>query len=423
MQKTKKKIYKNGLRVITIPMKDNPTVTVLFLVGAGSDYEDKNINGISHFLEHMSFKGTIKRPSSKIIAHELDALGCQYNAFTGNEFTGYYAKGNAKKFKQIFDIISDIYLNSTFPEKEIEKEKGVIVEEINMYEDLPQELVQDLFQKVLYSDQPAGCSTLGTKENIYKMTRNDFVNYKKNYYSTKNTVVVIAGNINEKEIYQEINKSFKNISVSSTKKKIKTKNIQNKPKVLLRYKNTDQTHFILGVRSFSLFDKRNAKIILLASILGAGMSSRLFNKLREEMGVAYYVASKNMTFLDRGFFEIFAGVNNERVYEVIKEILKECKDLINNKVTEEELKKVKSLIVGNLKMSLESSDSVANFYSEQELLRDEVKSLDEKIKEINKVTINDIKQMAKLIFKERNLNLAVIGPYKNTKKFEKILKF
>jgi predicted Zn-dependent peptidase len=143
MIKAKKKTYNNGLRVVTVPMKDNPTVTVLVLVGTGSDYEPKEINGISHFLEHMCFKGTTKRPSVQIISHELDALGCQYNAFTSSEYTGYYAKGDSKKFKQMFDIVSDIYLNSTFPEAEMQKEKGVIIEEINMYEDMPASHEQD----------------------------------------------------------------------------------------------------------------------------------------------------------------------------------------------------------------------------------------------------------------------------------------
>src|SRR5574344_2710897 len=165
MLKYFKKTYKNGLRVITVPMKDNPTVTALVLVGAGSDYETKEINGLSHFLEHMCFKGTEKRPSPRIISHELEALGCQYNAFTDHEYTGYYAKGDAKKFKQIFDVISDIYLNSNFPELDIEKEKGVIIEEINMYEDMPQAHVSDMFSEVVYGDQPAGWNVAGKKEN------------------------------------------------------------------------------------------------------------------------------------------------------------------------------------------------------------------------------------------------------------------
>jgi predicted Zn-dependent peptidase len=423
MQKAKKKTYKNGLRVITVPMKDNPTVTVLVLVGTGSDYEAKEINGISHFLEHMCFKGTLKRNSAQIISHELDSLGCQYNAFTGNELTGFYAKGDAKNFKQMFDIVSDIYLNSTFPVSEMEKEKGVIIEEINMYEDMPQAHVSDLWSEVLYGDQSAGRSTLGSKENIKKMIRNDFVNYKKNHYVATNTVVIVAGNITSDEVYKEVGKYFKDVPVNNGDKKSKTKDTQIKPNVKVLYKDTDQTHFVLGVRSFSLFDKRNTTLALLCGVLGAGMSSRLFSKLREEMGVAYYVRAYNSPSLDYGSMQISAGVNNKRVEEVIKEIVKECNLLINKKVSEKELDKVKALIIGNMKMSLEATDDVANFYGTQELMKREIKTLDEKIKEIKKVKVEDIQKMAKIIFKTKNLNLAIIGPYKENTQFLNILKF
>ena len=423
MIKAIKKTYKNGLRVVTIPMKDNPTVTVLVLVGTGSDYEPKEINGISHFLEHMCFKGTTKRPTSKSISLELDGLGCQYNAFTDNEMTGYYAKGDAKNFKQIFDVVSDIYLNSTFPEKEMEKEKGVIIEEINMYEDMPVIHVQELFNKVLYGDQPTGRSILGTKENIYKMIRDNFVNYKKSHYVAMNTVIVVSGNISNDEVYKEIDKYFKDIQSTSNGKKTKTDDKQERPNILIEFKKTDQTHLVLGVRTYPLLDKRNTTVSLLGAVLGAGMSSRLFSKLREEMGVAYYVRANNETSLDHGAFQISAGVNNSRTEEVIKEIIKECKTLITQKVSDEELNKVKSFLIGNMKMSLESTDDVANFFGGQELMKKEIKTLEQKIKAIKEVTGNDIKNLAKNIFKNKNLNLAIIGPFKDDKKFKELLKF
>ncbi len=423
MQKAKKKIYKNGLRVITVPMKENPTVTVLVLVGTGSDYETKDINGISHFLEHMCFKGTTKRPISKDISHELDSLGCLYNAFTDHEMTGYYAKGDAKNFKQIFDIISDIYLNSIFPEQEMQKEKGVIIEEINMYEDLPQRHVQDMFQEVLYGDQPSGWNIAGTKENIIKMNRSNFIDYKNSQYVSENTVIIVSGNITDSEVYKEVDKYFKDIRTNRNKKKLKTKDIQNTPNILLEYKETDQTHFVLGVRTFPIGDKRNTILSVLAGILGAGMSSRLFNKLREDMGVAYYVRSYNEASLDHGAFQISAGVNNARTEEVIKEVLNECNLLIKEKVDEKELKKVKSLLIGNTKLSLESTDDIASFYGSQELMKGEIKTLDQKIKEINMVTSEDIQKIAKSIFKDKSLNIAIIGPHKNIDNFNKILKF
>jgi len=421
MQKAKKKIYKNGLRVVTVPMKDNPTVTVLVLVGTGSDYEPKEINGISHFLEHMCFKGTIKRPNSKIISHELDSLGCQYNAFTSNEYTGYYAKSDAKNFKKIFEIISDIYLNSTFPETEIEKEKGVIIEEMHMHEDRPQSYIHDLFDEVLYKNQPAGRKTLGTEENVKKMKKDDFENYKNLHYVSEKTVVIVAGNISNDEVYKEVNKHFKDIKVAKGGKKEKTKDIQNKPEIITKYKDTDQTHFVLGFRSFSIFDKRSVKASILEAVLGAGMSSRLFIKIREELGLAYYVRSSNNVSLDHGVFKISAGVNNKKLEEALLEIMKECKRMKEEKVDDKELEKVKSYLIGNMKMSFESTDDIAPFYGGQELLKKEIKTLEEKIKEIKAITSSDIQKVAKEIFINKNLNLAVIGPIKNKTSLEKIL--
>ncbi len=423
MQKPKKKILKNGLRVVTVPMKDNPTVTVLVLVGTGSDYEEKGVNGISHFLEHMCFKGTEKRRTSKDISEELDSLGCQYNAFTDHEMTGYYAKADSKHFKKIFDVISDIYLNSTFPEAEIEKEKGVIVEEINMYEDMPARHVQDLFQELLYGDQPAGRNIAGTRANVRAMTRNDFVKYKKAHYVAGRTTVIVVGNITEKEVVNGVAKYFGKIRSGLKNKKTKTKDTQAKPATMVSYKKTDQTHLVLGFRSFDLFDKRNAVLSVLSGVLGAGMSSRLFSKLREEMGVAYYVRAYNDTSLDHGCFQISAGVTNIRVEEVIKEILSECKKLKEEKVSELELKKVKSFIIGNSKLSLEATDDIANFYGGQEVLKGEMKTIEEKAKKIQAVTAQDIQKLAELIFTEKNMNLCLIGPFKDKARFESILTF
>ncbi len=423
MTKPKKKILKNGLRIITVPMKDNPTVTVLVLVGTGSDYETKKINGISHFLEHMCFKGTIKRPTAQAISHELDALGAQYNAFTDHEMTGYYAKSDAKNFKKIFDVVSDIYLNSTFPEAEMQKEKGVIIEEINMYEDMPNRHVQDMFQEVLYGDQPAGWNITGPKDNIRAMIRDDFVKYKASHYVAESTVIIVAGAITSDEVYREVAKNFKDAHTNPKGKKVKTKDIQKIPQVLIKHKETDQTHFVIGVRSFDLFDERNPILQVLGGVLGAGMSSRLFNKLREQMGVAYYVRAFNDTSIDHGSFQISAGVNNARTKEVITEILKECIKLTKEKVGEDELAKVKSYLIGNSKLSLEATDDIASFYGTQELMRKEVQTLDEKIKKIKAVTAEDIQKMAKKIFQTKNLNLAIIGPYKDKKPFEEILKF
>ncbi|MFA6397908.1 MAG: pitrilysin family protein [Candidatus Paceibacterota bacterium] len=408
-----KKVLKNGLRMITAPMKDNKTATVLVLVETGSKYENKKINGLSHFFEHMCFKGTLKRPKSIDISRELDGLGSQSNAFTSHEFTGYYAKSEAKNLNKILDIISDIYLNSNFSKEEIEKEKRVIIEEINMYEDLPQRKVQQLLMELLYGDQPAGWSVAGLKENIKNTKREDFVNYKKDHYVSSATTVVVSGNINEKKVIKDIEKVFSKISDLKKKTKLKVIEKQNKPEIILKYKKTDQTHLALAFRSFDIFSKWEITASLLASILGHGMSSRLWQKLREEMGVCYYVRANNNSLSDHGFFEISAGVDNKRVNEVINEILKEINKLKIEKVSNAELKKAKDFIIGNMYLGLESSDEIGEFFGLQEIMRQKIKTPDEFAKKIRKVSSSDIQKLANLIFKKEKLNLALVGPIKN----------
>lgn len=423
--KFSKKVLPNGLRVITVPMKDNPTCTVLVLVETGSKYESKKLNGISHFLEHMCFKGTEKRPKALDITRELDGLGSQYNAFTSNEYTGYYAKSDSKHFKQIFDVVSDIYLNSTFPEIEMEKEKGVIIEEINMYEDMPHRHVQDLIMKVLYGDQPAGWNIAGERENIRAMKRDDFVKYKNAHYVPNATTIVVAGSVKESEVLKEIKKVFGKINKSKKDGKVKTKVVKTGPKILIKNKKTDQTHFVLAMHAYDLFNKKNPALSVLASILGGGMSSRLFARVRDELGAGYYIRSYSDPYTDHGYLEISAGVDNKRFEEVLKVCLDECKKLTTELVDEEELARVKEFIIGNTKLSLESSDDIANFFGAQELLQKKVETLEEKITKIRKVSAKDIRGIAKEVFTHNNLHLAIIGPFekKNEGGFKKLLKF
>lgn len=418
-----KKTLKNGLRVVVVPMKDNPTATVLVLVEAGSEYENKEINGISHFLEHVCFKGTKKRPKAIDIVKELDSIGSQNNAFTSTEYTGYYAKANANKFNKIFDVISDIYLNSTFPEVEVEKEKGVIIEEINMYEDMPHQEVQNLITKVLYGDQPAGWKISGEKENIKNISRDDIVNYRNDHYLPESTVIVVAGKVEPKEVFKKVEEVFGNTERGKKKKKTKTLEKQSSPQVLLEFKQTDQSHFVLAFRSFDLFNKKNPALAVLSGVLGAGMSSRLFQRLREEMGVGYYVRAYNDASLDHGFFQISAGVDNKRIEEVLKEILIECEKLKNTLVPEDELKKTKEFLIGNMKLSLESSDDIANFYGTQEILKKEIVKPEVKAKKIKEVTAKDVQKVAREIFQNNKMNFAMIGPVKDDKSIKSILKF
>lgn len=403
------KTLKNGLRVLVVPMKDNPTVTVLTLVGTGSDYETKDLNGISHFLEHMCFKGTTRRPTSSIISHELDSLGCEYNAFTDHEITGYYAKGDSKHFKKLLDVIGDIYLNSTFPKDEIEKEKGVIIEEINMYQDMPIRDIYEVFDSLVFGDTPFGRSIAGTKESVTSMTRDQFVNYKKSQYTAQNTVVVVAGNVEAGATFKEIEKTFTNLGNKTPKPKSKSKIVTNSI-LQIKHKKTDQTHLMLGIDGFPRNHDKNKTLKILSAILGAGMSSRLFNKLREEMGVCYYVNSHVLTRRDTGFLTINVGVKTEMLQVVTQVILDEIKDLAINPVSDKELNKVKNLLIGNMKLGLEGSDDVASFLGSQLVLNGSVKNIKDKEKDILAIKKEDIKKLAKEISKNKNLHIAIIGP-------------
>lgn len=420
--KFKKTTLPNGLRIITIPAKGNPAVTAMVVVETGSNYEKKNINGISHFLEHMCFKGTTNRPRSIDISKEFDSLGAQNNAFTGGELTGYYAKAEKKNFKKILSILSDMYLNPTFPEAELEKEKGVILQEISMNEDLPQRQVWHDFMKLVYGDTPAGRQTLGLVENIKKFKREDFINYRNKHYVAKGTLIVVAGDIAEKEVINEVKKQFKNISEEKKHNKEKVKDKQSKPELLVHHKKTDQAHLILGFRSFNAKNSKTSSLSVLSGVLARGMSSRLFQKLREEMGVCYYVRAGADPYTDHGYFGIFTGVDKKRIEEVIKVLLEECKKLITERVSEEELNKAKEYLIGNLYLNLETSDALADFYAEQEILKGSIKTPAEMEKDIRKVTSKDIQRVAKEIFQNKKLNLAIVGEVKNQNKVKDLLK-
>ncbi len=418
-----KKTLPNGLRVVVAPIPDNPTVTVLVLVEAGSKYEVKKDNGISHFLEHMCFKGTEKRPGSVDISRELDSIGSSYNAFTSHEFTGYYAKADSRNFKKIFDIVSDIYLRSTLPAAEIIKEKGVILEEINMYRDLPPKHIDDLFMQLLYGDTPAGRNILGEKKNILRMTRQDLVGYRARHYLPEATVIAIAGNVRREDAFKQAEKIFGEVPRGRKGGKPRVRDAQKKPAALLEYKKTDQAHFMLGVRTYDIFDKRNTALSVLAGVLSGGMSSRLFLKLREEMGAAYYVRADNETFTDHGFFQISAGVDKKRVREAIAAVLAECSRLAEEEISKEELARVKEVLIGGMKFSLESTDDIANFCGGQEILKREIRTAEEKAEKIRKITARELRSAAAGIFKDQNLNLALIGPFRRKAEFSKMLEF
>jgi len=413
---------KNGLRLITIPMKGVESMTVMIGVGAGSRYEIKETNGLSHFLEHMIFKGTKKRPTTFDISVTLDSIGAKFNAATSKEFTFYYVKANAVHQPLAFEILTDIVLNSKLDAEEIEREKGVIIEEINMYEDIPIEKVVEVFESLLYSPSSLGWYTAGKKENIKAIKREDFVAYQKRLYRPANMVVVKTGKVDEKECLKLVQKHFGHLNGQTEEDFHPAVFQQREPRVRLRQKRTSQSHFCLGVRAYAQNHPDRYVLEVLATILGGSMSSRMFIQVRERRGLAYYVKTVDENYRDNGYLMTRAGVDVNKIDEAAKVILDEYQKTITEKVEAKELQKAKEFLKGNLILSLEDSQSVAEDYMVEALLDDKIRDPEQIIEEIEKVTPEDLQRVAKDIFRPENLNLAIIGPYNDEERFLKLLR-
>lgn len=417
----KKTILKNGLRIITVQQENTEAVTVLVLVATGSKYETREISGISHFLEHMYFKGTKKQPTYLEVAETLDKIGGIYNAFTAEDYTGYFAKVSSENLDVALSWVSDIFLNSALPEGEIEKEKGVIKEEINMRQDHPLEHVQTLWAKLLYGDQPAGWDIAGTKETVSQLTREKLLRYMRSQYVSSNTIVCVAGKINSQQIINKIKKYFSKIPDTLPQNKAKVIERQTDPEISLYFKETDQTHLCLGVRGFNVFHSQRYAQDLLGIILGGMMSSRLFVEVREKLGLAYYIRTTIEDNPDTGYLVSQVGADNKRVEQAVEAILKEYQKISQQRVGVAELRKAKDYIKGKTILELESSDAQAFFYGGQELLEKEILTPKEIFQKIDKVRDYDILKVAKEIFQPKNLNLALVGPFKDGEKFKELL--
>lgn len=408
----KKKILNNQLRLLLLPQKTARTVTSLLLVRAGSKYETKEINGISHFLEHMLFKGTSRRPTPLEVASTLDRVGGNYNAFTDREYTGYYAQVRPEHLSLSLDWLSDIFLHSLLKPEAIEREKGVILEELNMYLDTPLQYISEVWENLLYGDQPAGWDVIGTRETIIGVNQKKLRNYYQNHYSTHNTVLTIAGRLeNIEKIQENIEGFFKEANIQEPLDKLAVKESQSQPQSLIKFKKTDQTHLSLGVRAYSLKDKQRWPQAILAVILGGNMSSRLFRVIREEHGLAYYVRSFSQLYTDTGYLTTQAGIANAKVKTAVKLILKEYSQLAKKGVKQQELEEAKEYLKGSLSLSLESSSSLASFYAQQELLQGTILSPEETAQKISQVSLEEVNQLARELFIDSKLNLALIGPY------------
>jgi len=421
MIKAEKIKLRNGLRIILVPQSGSLATTVMVSVEAGSKYETKEINGISHFLEHMCFKGTTKRPDPINISAELDGLGAQYNAFTGQESTAYYAKAKNENFNEILDVMADMYLDPIFDAKEIEKEKGVIIQELNMYEDTPARRVGELFMRLVYGDQSAGWDVGGRKEVIRKIKRNNFIKYRSKHYVPQATIVTVSGGFKENGLVEKIGRYFSALKPGPKSKKLKVREVQSRPREKIYFKDSDQTHMVMGFRAFGVHDKRRLALQVASEVLGGGMSSRLFRKVRDELGAAYYVRAEADLYSDHGLFMMSAGVDHAKIEKVIKAGLDEFTRLRDELVSEKELKKAKEHLIGNLYLSLETSDELAYFYGGQEVMGLKLTSPQKIAKQVGKITANDIRKVMRQVIKKDRLNLTIIGPFKK-KSFLDIVK-
>lgn len=419
--KYEKITLKNGLRVILAPMKETETATVFVLTGVGSRFETRKENGLAHFLEHMFFKGTEKRPATLDISRELDAVGAEYNAFTGKEYTGYYAKADKKHWMTALDVVSDIFLHAKIEQEEIDRERGTILQEINMYEDMPMRHLGDIWEQHLYGDTPLGWSILGPKDNIKTFKRKDFVKYLNRGYVAKNTVVGVAGNISPEKVLAAIKERFADMREGDKPAYKNLREKQSAPEIRLEHKKTDQTHMLLGVRAYGMDHKDRYAVSVLGVILGGGMSSRLFMSVRERRGLAYSVHTGGETYYDAGYLATQCGVEHKNLEETIRVILDEYRLIATEIVPHEELNKAKEFIKGKLAMSLEGSDEVVEYLVSQEVLRGKIDLPHDKMKKIDAVTDKDILRVAKDIFVNKKLNLVIIGPHTNKTKIKKLL--
>lgn len=413
---------KNGLRVICIPQKGVKTATVIVMTGTGSRYETARENGLAHFLEHMFFKGTSKRKSARAITEELDGVGSIYNAFTTKDRTAYYAKVSDQYLDTAIDVVSDIFLNSTLPTKEITKERGAIIQEIDMYEDMPMRGIHEIFDALIFgADHSLGRSILGPKENIRTFSRNDFARYRRSHYTPANTVVCVAGAFSEKEILAKITREYGKLTPAPSPTYVPFTGSQSAAQISIKHKKTDQTQLILGVPAYPYLHRDEFALEVLTTILGGGMSSRLFLEVREKRGLAYSVHAWTDAYPDTGYLAVQAGVEHGKVELALSTMLAEFKKICRSPVTLEELAKAKAHLKGTTALRLETSDAVAEHAASSLVTLGRVRELDEIVQSIDRVSVSDIQRVAKDILRTNTLNLAIIGPHANPQKLLSIL--
>ncbi|OGE31380.1 hypothetical protein A2631_06070 [Candidatus Daviesbacteria bacterium RIFCSPHIGHO2_01_FULL_44_29] len=412
----------NGLTLITINLPHLESVTTLIAVGAGSRYETRATNGISHFLEHMFFKGSKKYPSAEQIASIVDGIGAVNNAATDKEITYYWIKSAAKHVELASDILSSQLKESLFDQREIEKEKGVIVEEIRMYLDMPSRYVWDLYEELQFGDQPLGWQIAGDEKTVKTFKRQDFLDYMKQFYRADNMALVYVGNLPD-DIESLGEKYFGGLPKGAQASFLPYHRLsQDEPRVHIFNKATDQVNLVLGVEGYDRIDDRRFAARLLGTILGEGMSSRLFMEVREKRGLAYHVSASHSSYHDAGVLTAFAGIKVEKLIEGIGVIREELEKTTKKAVSKAELEKAKEMERGRLALRSESTNFLAEHFGTKFVLDRELETFEDYLKKIDKVTTDDIQQVAIDLFKPQKYNLEMIGPIGDPEKFKELLK-
>lgn len=414
----------NGIRVFMVPKKESRAVLVEVAFGVGSRYEDKENEGIAHFMEHMVFKGTKKRPTSLDITKNIDQVGGLWNAFTASEVTGYHIQLQSEKIELAFDILSDMIINSKIDEKELKKEKGVILEEYKMKLDNPDIFAAIKFNELAYGDTPLGRFGIGTNETIKSMDRKKIIDFSRKFYNPDNMVIAIGGNINQEKTKKLLKKYFGKIKGETKEKFEKNNIIQKSPLIQIHKKDNKQAIVMMGFRSFGRGNKKRYIREIILKALGGYMSSRLHIDVREKKGLAYAIYSWIDVFQEVGFLGIVGGFDPKKVSEALKEIFKILRGIKKNGFAPSEVNMAKENSVGRLILSLEGAGGWAEDIAINDLFGLPIETPDEIIKKTNKVTNADIKRLAREIFRPENFNMVIVGPIesKEEKKYLDLVK-
>jgi len=409
-----KQKYTNGVRSLSVLTSDTQAVTIMFLVKVGSRYENPAEEGLAHFVEHTLFKGTNKRPSSKQIGMEIESLGGTSNAFTSYDYTGYYIKAPAINFVESFEILADMFKNSQFSQDEIAKERGVIIEEIKMYEDRPTSKVAEAWSRNFFQNSTLGLEITGTIDSVKQMKQQQFFDFMAKHYYGENVLIVIAGNIDQTIVEKLINGNCSDIPaqadrVTSAFAPFKFEQDPNRKKYLKIIKDVEQTHVILGGLAINRNDPRRFALQVANTILANGFGSRLFQVIRDELGLAYYIYSRLANYEDTGVFQIGLGVDSTRVEEAINAVKKELTSITNGDFTDAEFRRAKNYLLGNLITELETSEDIASYYGMQDLLQTERLTIAEVKEKILSISLNDIHEICAELFFEDNYHLAVLA--------------